>query len=414
MTSSHYFQPHGPLNGVPACCLSVCFRNTTLLEEDGPRALREMGWLAAELPGRVPSDFAGGQDTPHCERLASGDTKRRCASPGPPGFGRAIFLVHLWGPVAQTLDGSVVPYASEACVAVPLPGRGQLAEIQRLLDSDLRLCQRARLSDVQQGWQVAECGSKAVNRALDLQSCRLKNGRAWVKFLDAESETVRPSRQESEVAEFFLRATRLQSPVHLAVRPGKFGPAAADAFATGGTAGIGGWFLPEGLPLAVSSIIWFSISLDARSLPDWFAADGADLETKICALVALAQLVLLVMQVREAAGSRCRPNVGCIALRQQSDNLGVVCLSAKGLSMKEPLASILQATAVFCTQEHLNLRISHLAGSRNCWADALSRGASHDAAFWSQLSPARRRRLDWRSIMQAGRPGRLSQVKLPM
>ncbi|CAE7395870.1 HFA1 [Symbiodinium sp. CCMP2592] len=223
---------------------------------------------------------------------------------------------------------------------------------------------------------VAECGSSAVRRPQDLQSCRLKHGRAWVKFLDDESATVRPSRQEAEVAEFFLRAVRLR------------------------VAGIGGWFLPEGAPLAVSSIVWFSIPLDAHSLPGWFADDDTDLETTICALEALAQLVLLVMQVSETACSSRRPNVGCIALRQQSDNLGVVCSSAKGLSMKEPLASILQATAVFCMQEHLNLRISHLAGCRNCWADALSRGAAHDATFWSQLSPARRKHLDWRSIMQ--------------
>ena len=267
----------------------------------------------------------------------------------------------------------------------------QLAEVQRLLDSNWRVSQRAHLSDVQQGWQVAECGSKDVRCARDLQSCRLKNGRAWVKFLDAESATVRPSRQEAEVAEFFLRAVRLRSPVHLAASFGGRGPAAADAFASGSVAGVGRWFLPEGAPLAVSSIIWFSIPLDAHSLPGWFAGDNTDLETTICALEAFAQLVLLVMQVREAACSRRRPNVGCIALRQQSDNLGVVCSSAKGLSMKEPLASILQATAVFCMQEHLNLRISHLAGCRNCWADALSRGASHDATFWRQLCPARRR-----------------------
>ena len=48
---------------------------------------------------------------------------------------------------------------------------------------------------------MAERGSKAVSYALDLQSCRLKHGCAWVKFLDAESVTVRPSRQESEVTE---------------------------------------------------------------------------------------------------------------------------------------------------------------------------------------------------------------------
>ena len=131
---------------------------------------------------------------------------------------------------------------------------------------------------------------RAVRCALDLESCRLKHRRAWVKLLDAASDSVRPSRQESDV-EFFLRVVRLESPVHLAVRLAGSSPAAADAFASGEIAGIGGWFLPEGAPLAVSSIIWYSIPLDTDSLPDWFAGDSADLATKICALEAPAQLV---------------------------------------------------------------------------------------------------------------------------
>ena len=108
----------------------------------------------------------------------------------------------------------------------------------------------------------------------------------------------------------------------------------------------------------MSSIVCYYIPLDANSLPGLFVGDDADLEIKICALEALAQLVLLDMQVHEAAGSRRQPNVGCTALRQQSDNLGAACSSAKSLSMEEPLASILQATAVFSMQERLNLRFS--------------------------------------------------------
>ena len=53
----------------------------------------------------------------------------------------------------------------------------------------------------------------------------------------------------------------------------------------------------------MSPIIWFSIPLTACSLPGWLAGDDADLETKICTLEALAQLVLLVVQVREAAAA---------------------------------------------------------------------------------------------------------------
>ena len=50
--------------------------------------------------------------------------------------------------------------------------------------------------------------------------------------------------------------------------------------------------------------------------------------------------------------------------------------------MKQPLASVLQATALFCMKERLNLRVSHLAGVRNEWADTLSRGSAKDPVFW--------------------------------
>ena len=58
--------------------------------------------------------------------------------------------------------------------------------------------------------------------------------------------------------------------------------------------------------------------------------------------------------------------------------------------MRKPFASVLQATAVLCMQERLNLRLNHwqpamLAGCRNCRADALSMGASREVAFWIRL-----------------------------
>ena len=63
----------------------------------------------------------------------------------------------------------------------------------------------------------------------------------------------------------------------------------------------------------------------------------------------------------------------------------MVCATSKGLSLKQPLASVLQAAALLCLQHQVTLRVSHVAGVRNEWADALSRGFAADADFWSQL-----------------------------
>ena len=286
----------------------------------------------------------------------------------------------------------------------------QLWELQRLLDADLRVTRCATLSDVQPGWRLAECGGKVVKESSDLSRCRTKHGRAWVKLLDSASAQVRPSKDEACVAAFFLQLILRRAPVHLVETPATQCVAAADAFANSTGAGIGGWWMPNDAQLAASSICWFSISLDKSSLPEWFVPKGAGLQDVISSLEALAQLVLLVLQ-RQDPESRIRsPNVGCLAVRQRCDNLGVVGACEKGLSMKQPLASVLQATALFCMKERLNLRVSHLAGVRNEWADTLSRGSVKDPVFWAQLDPAKRRSLDWRAVLDAGRPEALARA----
>ena len=72
---------------------------------------------------------------------------------------------------------------------------------------------------------------------------------------------------------------------------------------------------------------------------------------------------------------------GWISLRQSCDNAGVVAASHKGISLKQPLASVLQSLALYAARHKLQLRISHVAGSRNEWADVLSRRRALDADF---------------------------------
>ena len=51
----------------------------------------------------------------------------------------------------------------------------------------------------------------------------------------------------------------------------------------------------------------------------------------------------------------------------------------------------------------INLRVSHVAGVRNVWADALSRGAEAAPETWEQLRRERRCHQDWRALLDLGR-----------
>ena len=103
------------------------------------------------------------------------------------------------------------------------------------------------------------------------------------------------------------------APVHLVDLPGPCVAAAADAYAEGTRAGVGGWFLPEGAELHPSNIFW-SCEVEWAALPAWFTTDLRDLQSAIAALEALAQLILLLCQRSQLS---LEAKMGRISLRQQ-------------------------------------------------------------------------------------------------
>ena len=90
---------------------------------------------------------------------------------------------------------------------------------------------------------------------------------------------------------------------------------------------------------------------------------------------------------------------GSLAVRQRCDNMGVVGANDKALSMKRPLADVLQSTTIFCAQHRVQLHISHIAGERNDWADWLSRGRSKHPNWWSRLSAEKRFEPNWLELL---------------
>ena len=61
-------------------------------------------------------------------------------------------------------------------------------------------------------------------------------------------------------------------------------------------------------------------------------------------------------------------------MRQLCDNAAVAASTQKMLSLKAPLAFVLQAISYHAVAHGVQLTSAHCAGERNGWADDLSRG----------------------------------------
>ena len=273
----------------------------------------------------------------------------------------------------------------------------QLCEVCGLLNGSLVVQGPCKHCDVQPGWTLLTVGSRAVKSQKDIFGGKAKNGKIWCKFGDPASTEVRLTKEEAKVASLFYTVVAADVPIELrsAWQPGNL--AAADAYAEGGCAGTGGWWLPANCALTPENICWFSIELAPHLLPSWFLCQGSeDLQPYICALEAFAQLTLLACQMEHTAG---KISQGWLAVRQRCDNMGVVGANDKALSMKRPLADVLQSTTMFCARHRVQLHISHIAGERNDWADWLSRGRSKNPKWWSRLSAEKRFEPNWLELL---------------
>lgn len=212
----------------------------------------------------------------------------------------------------------------------------QLQEVHGLT-VDGNISANAALSDVRKGWQI-----RASAEAL--LTTTGKHDQVWVKFAEWEPTHIRVTEAVAEAASFYKAMVQLQTPVPLLEADGPLTPAAADAFADAHSAGIFGWWLPPNKDLQPLNLKWFSIQLAVKDLPDWFHQGKKDLQTHICALEALAQLVLTACIIEDGLA---RPAwAGSVVLRQWSDNQGKVGAFTKNMSMRPSFARLCQQHGV--------------------------------------------------------------------
>lgn len=140
---------------------------------------------------------------------------------------------------------------------------------------------------------------------------------------------------------------------------------AADAFAQGGEAGIGGFWKGHQGPAR-----WFSLRLCASDLEAVGFTPPKDLQKEICMLETLAQGVLLLMVASDLRHTRL-----ALTFPSFSDNTGAESATNNLFSTHPSIARVLEQIAVVSSRLNIFLDTSHIPGTRNEEADALSRWA---------------------------------------
>ena len=274
----------------------------------------------------------------------------------------------------------------------------QFGELLRCLSPSLHVVCHAKSCDVRPQWRLHSVNNCEVKDLRDraITCPRVRSGMIPVVFFDYSCASTRTCASSSFAARLFHNAVAEEVRIPLCIKEAPPCLCAADAFAKGEIAGLGGWFLLPGLPCVVQNIRWFRLAVTRDTLPSWLRpAKGEPLQSIIASLEALAQLMLLVRDLRCRELALPRGEYFILRVPQLCDNAGVVSASSKMLSMKEPLCWILQAVGFWSVKLGVRLSCSEIAGVRNCWADALSRDGLPG------VSPALERRVDISGLLSA-------------
>ena len=285
----------------------------------------------------------------------------------------------------------------------------QLQSLVHSVDDQMRVRKGVRGAAVRVGWVVLEAQGSMLRDPEELLHCRLKNGRAWIKLADYDSSMVMVNEEEAGVARFLRGLLETSVCVPLVRRELKGLLCAADAYAEGDFAGLGGWWLLPGSKLELSAANWFSLRIHRSDLPQWFtqSCENGGLQQVICGLEALAQLLLLDGIVQDLGHDPTILNSALVSVRQRCDNMGFVCAAAKGMSLRQPLCGVLQSVSMFCLLRHFHLKVSHIPGEKNVWADALSRGEDLFPQVFASLDSRLEFEPRWQELLDLGQPPRV-------
>ncbi len=244
--------------------------------------------------------------------------------------------------------------------------RWDLLTVGKSLDAQGFLRADVPWAGLEAGWQIVVISKHQVGSSWQ---ALLPPGdeKVWVRFHHWANRRAHSSWDCVHAAGMWLSCLKS----HLELRPIQprvrlEGAGAADAWAQGKTAGLGGWWSTSN-SASWADIYWFHLEVTESDLPSWLQL-GAKWQRRIAFWEMMAQVILLHLRL----GSTRRHGVQ-IEVSQRCDNTPTTGAVKKCLSTKAPLCYALQALSWHAAAAGATPIIRHLSGKKNWLADKLSR-----------------------------------------
>ena len=231
------------------------------------------------------------------------------------------------------------------------------------LDSSARLARTPTGSWLPRNAQLLEVGALKIHSKADVPKVPPSHKHQWVRLADLSRQEIHLRKDSEFVLHWLSLCFAHEQPRSLRCAPLMPCLSAADAFADKHRMGIGGWLS------TARSFVWFSeIFSDEEVRQQWPQLSGS-LQPYIGCFETLAQLALA-----QCSWQLLRARHARFVLPSASDNTSAESGLNKLFSTAEPLSTFLRLAATWAQLHRVQFQVEHLAGQKNAWADAMSRG----------------------------------------
>ena len=252
--------------------------------------------------------------------------------------------------------------------------------VQDSLDQTCKFTQVPIGTRIPLGSTLVSVKHVAITSPSDLSKVPITDHRVWMRIRNPLSTSRRLSQDSFRVLSLFQQWLQGEPPMvsmrpHLTVHC----ECAADAWASGPNAGIGGFLMLGG------QIHWFHIAITVDDLRSLGLEVESDLQKHISFLEALAQYGLLSCFVRKQHHLKFN-----LILPALSDNTGAESRVNSLFSTKRLMSQLMERISLFATKFNILLDVSHISGFENSLADSLSRWDDQLSSLPKDVSPENR------------------------